>query len=201
MDESMFAAIVLSGGKSERMGRPKALLQYQGQTFLERILAAIARSKIGAKAGALVVVAGHHHDAIVTAFPNLPVVFNPDYEQGMSTSVQAGIRALRPGIAGAAIFLVDHPLIDSVTIDALLGSLAPGRIVVPVHAGRRGHPVVFSADLFCEILDLPHDQGLNTVVRRDRDRVIEVPVDSSGVLQDIDTPEQFKKLLGESCHN
>lgn len=194
----MIAAIVLSGGKSERMGSPKALLQFQGQTFLERILAAIASSSITRS----LVVAGHHHDAIVAAYPkNLHVVFNPNYESGMSTSVQAGIRALPPGVSGAAIFLVDHPMIEHQTIDALLSRLAPGRIVVPVHAGRRGHPVVFASDLFPEILELPPEKGLNTVVKRDRDRVIEVDVESAGVLQDIDTPEQFAKLLGESCHN
>src|SRR5437762_2204985 len=157
MGSRAIAAIVLSGGKSERMGSPKALLQYQGQAFLARIMAAIASSSIGQS----IVVAGHHRDAIVEAFPNLPVVFNPDYEQGMSTSVKAGIRALPSGVSGAAIFLVDHPMIDRATIDTILSRLSPGRIVVPVHAGRRGHPVAFAAELFPEILDLPSDKGLN----------------------------------------
>jgi len=92
---------------------------------------------------------------------------------------------------------VDHPLIDSETIDSLVRQVAPGRIVVPVYEGRRGHPVVFAADLFPEILELTPDQGLNTVVRRNRDRVLEVVVANAGVLRDIDTPEQLAELLGE----
>jgi molybdenum cofactor cytidylyltransferase len=69
--------------------------------------------------------------------------------------------------------------------------------VVPVFEGRRGHPVIFAADLFGEILGLPPDQGLNKVVKRNRDRVVEVIVGNSGILRDIDTPEQFAKLLGD----
>jgi molybdenum cofactor cytidylyltransferase len=189
----VFAAIVLSGGKSERMGNPKALLRYRGQTFLERILAVIEATQIKH----VIVVAGHHHEAIVQAFPEAPVVFNPDYDQGMSTSVKAGIRSLPAAVAGAAIFLVDHPLIDPKTVNALLERLSPGKIVVPVHAGRRGHPVVFAASLFGEILELFSDQGLNTVVKKNRERVVEVDVEDAGILRDIDTPEQFAKLLEE----
>jgi CTP:molybdopterin cytidylyltransferase MocA len=188
----MIGAIILSGGKSERMGSPKALLEYRGQTFLARILAAIATAGIDCR----IVVAGHHHAQIVQTFPDVSVVFNPEYERGMSTSVQAGVRALPRHLDGAAIFLVDHPLIDAATIDALANRLLPGHIIAPVHEGRRGHPVVFAADLFGEILDLAPDQGLNTVVRRKRDRVVEVFVENAGILRDIDTPEQFSKLIG-----
>jgi molybdenum cofactor cytidylyltransferase len=192
--KAVIAAIVLSAGKSERMGSPKALLQYRGQSFLERILDAVAASQLNPS----VVVAGHHYDLIVQAFPDFPVVFNPNYEQGMSTSVQAGIRALPQGLDGVAIFLVDHPLIDPETIERLVCQLSPGHIVVPVNDGRRGHPVIFAADLLDEILELASDQGLNTVVKRNRARVVEVIVENSGVLRDIDTPEQFARLLGEN---
>jgi len=190
----MVGAIILSAGKSERMGSPKALLRYRGMSFLSTILAAIASARIEP----VIVVAGHHYDLISQVFPILQIVFNPDYEKGMSTSVQAGIRALPDGLDGAAVFLVDHPLIDRQTIDALLARLAPGHIVVPVHNGRRGHPVIFASNLFGEILDLSPDQGLNTVVKRIPERVVEVFVENPGVLRDIDTPEQFARLLGEN---
>jgi molybdenum cofactor cytidylyltransferase len=190
----MVAAIILSAGKSERMGSPKALLQYHGQSFLATILAAIASARMSPA----IVVAGHHYDAISQAFPDVQIAFNPNYEQGMSTSIQVGIRALPAGLAGVAVFLVDHPMIDRQTIDALVASLEPGRIVVPVHDGRRGHPVIFAAELFDEILNLSPDQGLNTVVRRQPERVVEVLVENAGVLRDIDTPEQFARLLGEN---
>lgn len=189
----MVGAIILSAGKSERMGSPKALLQYRGQSFLATILAAVASARMAPA----IVVAGHHYDAISRAFPNNQIVFNPSYEYGMSTSVQAGIRALPAGLDGTAVFLVDHPMIDRQTIDALVDRLAPGRIVVPVHNGRRGHPVIFAAEIFDEILDLSSEQGLNSVVKRLPERVVEVFVENAGVLRDIDTPEQFARLLGE----
>ena len=191
----MIAAIVLTAGKSERMGgSPKALLQFRGRTFLEHVLAAIE----GAGIHSTVVVVGHHRQEIASALQLPSLVFNPRYPQGMSTSVQAGIRALTEGVVGAGIFLVDQPLIDSETIAALAAQLRPGRIVLPVHEGRRGHPVFLAADLFGEILDLRPNQGLNTVVRRDHRRVTEVQVAHEGVLRDVDTPEEFENLLQEN---
>jgi len=175
------------------MGRPKALLQFKGQTFLEHVLGAIKTAGIVHTA----VVVGHHRAEIVSALNLSTVVFNPNYEQGMSTSVQAGIQALPPAMRGAGIFLVDHPLIDAATIRLLSARLEPGKIVLPFHEGRRGHPVFFSAELFDEILALNADQGLNVAVRREPARVIEVPVTNAGVLRDIDTPEEFQKLLHE----
>src|SRR4029079_8800185 len=97
------AAVVLSGGKSERMGTAKALLQYRGVTFLDRILSSIRSAGIQDVA----VVAGHHHHLIATEFPNSSITFNAGYEQGMSTSVQAGLRVLPGTVDGALIFLVD----------------------------------------------------------------------------------------------
>ena len=90
---------------------------------------------------------------------------------------------------------MDQPLIDAETIVALSTQLKRGRIVLPFYDGRRGHPVFFASDLFEEILELPSDQGLNTVVRRIPGRVTEVAVTNSGVLRDIDTPEEFENLL------
>ena len=173
-------------------GRPKALLEFQGRTFLERVLTAISDAGISTTA----VVVGRHRDEIAAAYSQRSlVVFNPDYEKGMSTSVQAGIRALPPGVSGAGIFLVDQPLIDAATVRMLAAELRPLSIVLPVHAGRRGHPVFFAADLFGEILALGPDQGLNAVVRRSPGRIMEVEVVNKSVLEDIDTPEQFENLL------
>jgi molybdenum cofactor cytidylyltransferase len=190
----LIAAIVLAAGKSERMGRPKALLPLQGRTFLDNILSAISQSSVERT----LVVVGHHRAEIeghVT--PGTSVIYNPDYEQGMSTSLQAGIRALPPEAHGAFLFLVDHPLVQFETIELLIKSLAPGQIVLPKFQGRRGHPVLFSSDIFQEILGLTASQGANIVVRKDPSRVVEVTVDSPGILVDIDTPEDFRKLQNE----
>ena len=190
----MISAIVLTAGKSERMGgSPKALLSFKGRTFLEHVLAAIRDSGLTNT----IVVVGHHREEIAAALRLPSLVFNPDYQRGMSTSVQAGLRALPPGVKAAGVFLVDQPLIDAETIALLAAEVRPGRIVLPIHEGRRGHPVFFSSELFDEILGLQPDQGLNSVVRRDPARIREVEVGNAGVLRDIDTPEQFENLLRE----
>ena len=189
----MISAIVLAAGKSERMGTPKALLPIGGRTFLENILDVISRSSIQHT----VVVAGHHREEIERSVRLPRVVFNPDYELGMITSFQAGIRALPAEASGALLFLVDHPLVDSETIELLIANLAPNRIVVPVFEGRRGHPVLFASGVLQEVLALPASQGANIVVRKDASRVLEVTVNAPGVLVDVDTPEDFEKLHHE----
>lgn len=175
------------------MGHPKALLKLGSQTFLERILDTAGACDIDR----IVVVAGHHYSEISEAFPSLSLTLNPDYERGMSTSVQAGVRALPSGVMAAGVFLVDHPLVGRDIVLALLEQLQPGQITLPTYGGRRGHPVFFGRDLFPEILALRPDQGLNLVVRRDPARVVEVPVLSGSVLEDIDTPKDYEKLLRE----
>ena len=110
----MLSAIVLAAGKSERMGRPKALLPIGGRTFLENILDAISHTSIED----VFVVVGHHRKEIEERVALSCVVFNPDYEQGMVTSLQTGIRALPPDSIGAFLFLVDHPVVEAETIEA-----------------------------------------------------------------------------------
>lgn len=172
------------------MGKPKALLPFRGRTFLENILDAIAGSSLEHT----VVVIGHHRDEIEARLTIPNMVFNPDYEQGMVTSFQTGIRALPADSSGAVLFLVDHPVVESSTIDALVNCFARNRIVLPVFGGRRGHPVLFAREVLEEILALTPSQGANIVVRRDPGRIIEVSVDSPGILVDVDTPDDFGKL-------
>jgi len=182
------AAIVLAAGKSERMGRPKALLPFRGTTFLENILETVKRSAIDET----VVVVGHHADTILGAIQIAHPITNPDYEKGMTTSIQAGIREVASDVDGAMLFLVDHPIVEPTTIDTLIGHFRPGCIVLPTYRGRRGHPVLFSRTVMEEIIDLPPSVGANTIVWKDPFRIIEVALEDAGITIDIDTPEQFE---------
>lgn len=185
------SAVVLAAGKSERMGRPKALLSYRGHTFLEHILATIKDSPVTDT----VVVLGRHRDEIQNRLQLTNTIFNPDYELGMITSLQTGIRALPISCDGALLFLVDHPLVSGAAVAALIDRFAAGQIVLPTFQRRRGHPVLFARTVLDEILQLSVSSGANVVVRKDPSRIIEVPVDDPGVTVDIDTPEEFSKLL------
>lgn len=189
----MISAIILAAGKSERMGTPKALLPIHGRTFLENILNSISQTSIED----VFVVVGHHRKEIEERVKLSSVVFNPDYEQGMTTSFQTGIRALSWEASGAFLFLVDHPLVEPKTLESMIERLAPNRIVIPTFQGRRGHPVLFATEILEEILALPSSEGANSVVRRNPARVVEVPVNEPGILVDIDTPEDFEKMQSE----
>jgi molybdenum cofactor cytidylyltransferase len=139
-------------------------------------------------------VLGHHREQIEKQLRLTSVVHNPDYELGMITSIQTGIRQLSPASEAAVLFLVDHPIVSPEVVDALIAESDPRRIVLPVYEGRRGHPVLFGAEVLAEILALPYSRGANDVVHSKPDRVVEVPVHEPGVLVDIDTPDQFDNL-------
>ena len=188
----MISAVILAAGQSERMGQPKALLLYQGRTFIEGILRSIAQSSV---ADTLVVL-GHDREAIESRVRLPRVVFNDSYRRGMITSFQTGIRALPEDASAALFFLVDHPVVDVATIESLIASAGHKPIAVPVYQGRRGHPVLLGRAVFHEILDLPVSASANIVVRKDPARVLEVAIDSPGILIDVDTPQRLRNLNG-----
>jgi molybdenum cofactor cytidylyltransferase len=172
------------------MGQPKALLEYKGQTFLERILFNIARSSIRSP----IVVLGHDREAILERVKISDWIYNTHYEEGMTTSFQAGIRALPDDATAAMLFLVDYPLVTLDTIEKLGAKASADSIVLPVRNGCRGHPVIFGRVVLDEVLQLPSDRGANLVVGAQSERILEVVVDDPGVLVDVDTPEEFRKL-------
>jgi molybdenum cofactor cytidylyltransferase len=193
------AAIVLAAGESRRMGFPKALLPIQGRTFVEHIVGRLASTRVEA----IYVVLGAHRERILAAVDVTPahVVVNPIWERGQLSSLQAGLRALPDGEYDATMMaLVDHPLIEPGVVDAVAAAFErTGRpVVVPVHEGRRGHPVLFAARLFPELLAAPLEEGARAVVRAHAPEVLEVPVPAPGVLADIDTPELYEQWVREA---
>jgi molybdenum cofactor cytidylyltransferase len=192
----MVAAIILAAGASERMGYPKALLPYRGKPFLSGILDATFAAGIETS----VVVLGYYADKIQQSLDlsRAIVAMNANLEAGPIGSIRAGIRALESHpVDGALIWPVDRPHVSVGTVSALLDAFRAGHqpIVLPLFRGRRGHPVIFAREVFHELLAAPDDQGARAVVRRSRARVVEVPVADSAVLEDLNTPEDYKQLL------
>ena len=189
----MISAILLAAGESRRMGSPKALLHYQGQTFIERICKAFLTAGVDE----LIVVLGARAEEIGRALPSHPAlrsVVNARYFQGQLSSLMVGIGALSPESEAVVVNLVDHPLVSTETIKAVIDSFraAPLPIVIASYQGKRGHPVLFSSQVYGEILAAPLDQGAKVVVRKDPARVREIALDDPGILADIDTPEDYK---------
>ncbi len=183
------AGVVLAGGRSARMGRPKATLPWGDGTFV----AAVLRTLSNAGASPLLVVCGAHATETARALPaelDVSLVSNPAPARGQLSSLQVALRALGD-VDGAIVSLVDHPAVRAETVSALLDAVRPDRIVVPRHQGRRGHPVVFGSELFAELCATPHEAGARAVVRADPARVLELDVDDAGIHVDIDTPDDL----------
>jgi molybdenum cofactor cytidylyltransferase len=191
----MLAAVILSGGTSSRMGSPKALLPYQGRPFLEHLLEVTAHREIGVRR----VVLGAHADPIAKAV-NLKadeIVINHDWEKGQLTSIQAALRSLPPGTDGILLCLIDHPLISSALVQDLIEQFCKtnGLIVLPVYEGRRGHPVIFSASLYDELLRAPLETGARAVVWAHKGEIEEVRTNEEGCVLNLNDPETMNSAL------
>jgi molybdenum cofactor cytidylyltransferase len=192
----MLAAVILSGGASSRMGSPKALLAYQGRPFLEHLLEVTVHPKIGVRR----VVLGAHAEPIAKniVLAADEVVINDDWDKGQLSSIQAAIRSLpdfkggaAPGTDGLLLCLIDHPLISSDLVNELIEQfyVTRSRIVLPKYEGRRGHPVIFPATLYDELLRAPLDKGARAVVWAHAADVLEVPTNEEGCVLNLNDPE------------
>ena len=194
----MIGAVVIAAGASYRMGSPKPLLKIGDKTFLQHIVDVLRLAGIHE----IVVVLGAEAGSIrgTLSWFNGTVVVNKDWEKGQLTSINTGIRALpNHRLEGAIIFPVDHPLISSKLVADLVTTFHNSRkkIVVPVHDGQRGHPVLFSSELFGELRTADSSVGARQVVRAHAHNVEEVPTEDEGVLVNIDTPEDYRaRVLG-----
>ncbi len=193
----MISGILLAAGESRRMGSPKALLPYRGQTFLERSCTAF----FSAGVDELIVVLGAWEDKLRPALPRHPAlraVVNPHYALGQLSSLVCGLRALSPNSEAVVVNLVDHPLARAETIAALIASFRaePVPIIIAVHRGKRGHPVLFSHQVYGELLAAPLEQGAKVVVRKDPVRVRHVSLGDPGIVADIDTPQEYRHWTG-----
>lgn len=190
----MKGAVILAAGASRRMGRPKALLLLGEETFLGRIVRLVRE----VEAVPVVVVADPHGATIQRAHEHLDVRWarNAAPEQGMFSSIQAGVARLPAGAEGALIWPVDVPLVRLDSVQALLRERCD-RLLLPSCQGRSGHPIWLPAHLFPEVLAMAPEaaMGLRALRQRHPQEVIWVPVDDAAVLRDVDTPEDLAGLL------
>jgi len=194
--EPKIAGLLLAAGSSRRMGdENKLLTDVDGQAMVARVAEQITASK----ADGLLVVTGHQNDQVKLALKDFTnsFVHNPDYENGLSTSLKTGLRALPDNIDGVIVCLGDMPLVKAEHIDQLIRAFDPveGRsICVPVHGRKRGNPVVWSKQFIAEIMAVTGDIGARHLLEEHADQVIEVAIEQDGILFDVDTPDRLAEL-------
>jgi len=194
----MLAAVILSGGASTRMGSPKALLAHQGRPFLEHLLEVTVHPRIGVRR----VVLGAHAEPIAKNIHLAAdeIVINDEWEQGQLSSLQAAIRSLPPGTDGLLLCLIDHPLISGSLVNELIEQFYAGnqKIIIPVYEARRGHPVIFPARLYGELLAAPADKGARAVVWSHTGDVLQIPTEEEGCVLNLNDPDTLHRVTGGS---
>jgi molybdenum cofactor cytidylyltransferase len=215
------AAIILAAGASTRMGDSlnKLLLPLDDRPVLAHVLDAALASR----ARPILLVLGHQAERVrahLPAYlehPDITTINNPDYMQGMSTSMKVGIQMLlsygykKSGerVINSALFLTgDQPLITAQIIDSVIEAYIAGRradgagkrIVAPLYAGQRGNPVLFDASLFAELLEVTGDEGGRSLLKRHPGEVATVEMGNTEASFDVDTWEAYQQVLAAWEH-
>lgn len=190
----MIRAIVPAAGQSRRMQTQKLLLPFRGRVVLRCVVEALLDAGIPEP----VVVVRPDAAPLRAALAGLPAQFavNPDPHSDMLASIRCGLRALPPTTQTIVLLPGDHPAVSAPTVRALLAAFAAGghALLVPVHAGRRGHPLVFSARFREEILTRHDATGLRGLLREHAGDVAEWPAPDASVLCDLDTPADYARV-------
>jgi molybdenum cofactor cytidylyltransferase len=193
------AALVLAAGRSTRMGAVNKMLAEIGGKPLVRIA---AEQAVASHAQLVIVVTGHEREKVEAALKGLSVRFvhNPDYAEGLGTSLKAGIAAVPGEADGVIVCLGDMPQVDAALINRLIAAFDPERgalVVVPSIDGRRGNPVVWSCRFFHDLMAIQGDVGARHLIGNYAEAVVEVPVAGDAALTDVDTPESLLAVKAE----
>ena len=196
MSKPQIHALVLAAGLSRRMGAPKQLLSFGNRTVLQSAVDTLLAADL---AGVLVVL-GHQAEVVQQSLGHRPVTccVNPDYHEGMFSSVLCGLQHLPETADAILIALGDQPHIHAQVIQAVIRAYSDtgSGIVIPVWEGKRGHPALIDLHRYRDkILALSGAEGLKPLMRGYPEDTLEVPVDHAGILHDLDTPEDYRQAL------
>jgi molybdenum cofactor cytidylyltransferase len=181
------------------MGGPNKLLEeINGKALVRHVAEHVAASR----AKPVIVVTGHQKERVERALAGLPVTFvhNPNFADGLSTSLKTGIAAVAADAAdadGAIVCLGDMPQVSAKLIDRLIAAFDPEHgalVVIPTISGKRGNPVLWSRRFFADLAGVEGDVGARHLIGGYAEAVAEVPLDDVGVLTDIDTPEALRAV-------
>lgn len=193
------AGIILAAGASVRFGQLKQLIRLRGKYLVEWVLDAALKSRLDI----VVLVLGHEYQSILQALgakarhPQLEVVINHRYREGQSSSLKAGLKSVRQEYSSVMYLLGDQPMINSNTINHLLGQVRESEkdIWVPVFEGKRGNPTVFRRPIYDELMMIDGDIGARNIIRKNSERVLYVEIKDPLCFFDIDSQDDLEDLL------
>ena len=195
----MISAVILAAGESRRMGKQnKLLLPIGGEALLVKLVASVCASDVGQ----VLVVIGHEAEKIRRELNEFPLnfVYNPNFSEGMTTSIKYGVKVVSHECDGLLICLGDMPFINTSEINKLIHAYVKNRIkgegliVVPVFKRQRGNPVLFSIEFRNDILEHKKESGCKEVIMKNSDSVMEIEMDDEKMLLDVDTMEDYQSV-------
>jgi len=199
-DSSVYiSALLLAAGESKRMGRQKLILPFGASTIIEQTIDNLLNSKVDE----VIVVVGYRAEELVKRIASKPIkiAVNPQYHQGMSTSIIGGLNLIDEKAKAVMIALADQPGINSKVIDKLIQEFRQHNkgIGIPTYQGNRGHPVIFSIKYKGAFLKLTGDVGGREIIDKHWNDILEIPVDSKGINIDVDTLSDYEQLSSSRC--
>lgn len=191
----MISAILLAAGQSKRMGELKQLMPFGQSTIVEQAV----DNLLGSAVNEVIVVVGYKAEDVIKAIAAKPIklAINPDYEQGMSTSIIAGLNLVHGRVQGVMLVLGDQPLVNSQTINSLIEEFYnhDKGIAVPTYQGKRGHPIIFAIKYKEQLLKLKGDMGGRQIIKDHPDDILEVAVNSESIVADFDTTDDYQAYV------
>jgi molybdenum cofactor cytidylyltransferase len=190
------AGIVLAAGMGSRMGQTKQLLSFGATTLLGEVVQSARRSDLAQ----VIVVLGHCAKEIEekTDLSGTHIVINRHYTEGQATSLRAGLDAVNRQYSGAMFLLADQPLVDRQILNTLIAAWqkCKRQILIPCHNGVRGNPVIVGTPLFSALSRITGDRGARVMFEAYRDRIEKIEIHNPAILTDVDTKEDYRRLLG-----
>ncbi|MCG8493690.1 MAG: molybdopterin-binding/glycosyltransferase family 2 protein [Sneathiellales bacterium] len=201
MEKPKIAVLLLAAGQSRRMGpQNKLLALVDGKPMLRHVAEAISKSD----ADHTLMITGHDADNVLKTIWDLDIASaqNPDYAEGISTSVKLGFKILSSDYDGILVCLGDMPFVTSDILNKMIAAFDPVEkraIIAPVLNGKRGNPVLISTDLNDDIQSISGDIGAKALIAENEDLVHTIEFDSTSIFTDIDTPQSLEQVTGQNA--
>lgn len=190
----MISAIVLAAGESTRLAPCKQLLEFDNEPMVGHVVGNVLDSRVDE----IIVVLGYRAEEVAKVIPKdgVKIIINPDFEEGMSTSLRAGLEEVSQSSGAVLVVLADQPLVKNNVFNKMIKKYkeTDASIVAPVYKGVRGNPVLFDLSLKPEMMEIQGDVGARGILKKYEGEVQRVEVDSPGVILDVNTEEDFQKV-------